>query len=70
MDLPQKIGQRIKTLRLEKGFSQEKLAFKADIGISYIGAIERGEKNVTVLYLSKILVALDISLGDFFKEIK
>jgi len=47
MDLPKKIGQQIRTLRLKKGLSQEKLAFKADIGISYIGAIERGEKNVT-----------------------
>lgn len=65
----QKIGKRIKTLRNDKGWSQEHLAFESRLHRTYIGAVERGERNITVINLKKITDTLNISLSDFFKEI-
>lgn len=54
------IGNNIRNIRLDKGFSQEELAFKANLHRTYIGAVERGEKNITVLNLIKIANALNV----------
>ena len=56
------IGNRIRTLRIEKGLSQEKLANEADIPLSQIGRIERGETNPTISTLNVIAEALEIQL--------
>lgn len=54
-------GQRVRALRKEKGLSQEALAALADIDRSYMGHIERGEKNITLTKIYQISDALDIS---------
>jgi transcriptional regulator with XRE-family HTH domain len=54
-------GQRIRTIRKEKGLSQESLAALADIDRSYMGHIERGEKNITLTKIYQIAKALDVS---------
>ena len=51
-------GQRIRVLRLAAGISQEELAEKAGLHRTYIGMIERGEKNITLKNLVKIAKAL------------
>lgn len=56
------LGERIRTLRLAKNFSQEDLANEADIPLSQIGRIERGEINPTISSLYVIALALDIDL--------
>lgn len=61
-----KFGERVRELRKEKQLSQEQLAFKADVHRTYIGMIERAEKNVTLLNIEKIANALEIRLTDFF----
>jgi transcriptional regulator with XRE-family HTH domain len=58
------LGKRIKTIRTEKGLSQEQLALKADVDRSYMGGIERGERNVTFLTLVKIVSALGVKPKD------
>lgn len=63
-----KIGNRIKEIRKTEGISQEKLAFKADLDRTYIAGVESGKRNLSVKSLEKILVALDISFDDFFKN--
>lgn len=63
-----KIGNRIKEIRKTEGISQEKLAFKADLDRTYIAGVESGKRNLSVKSLEKILVALDISFYDFFKD--
>ncbi len=73
VDIKYLIGDRIWFLRNEKGLSQEELGWKAKLHYTYIGAVERGEKNVSVLTLNKIARALGASINDFFnlpKEIK
>ncbi len=47
-------GERVRKFRKEKGLSQEQLAFKADLHRTYIGMIERAEKNITLLNIEKI----------------
>jgi XRE family transcriptional regulator, regulator of sulfur utilization len=66
MCIEKKIGERIQCLRKEKKYSQELLAEEADLHRTYIGAVERGEKNLTVKNLEKITIALGISLEEFF----
>ena len=59
-------GDRIRELRLERGFSQERLALNADITPAYLGLLERGKKNPTVLTIERLCQAMGISLSDFF----
>lgn len=56
-------GKRVREERLKKGLSQEKLAEIAELHRTYIGMIERGEKNITLENIEKIAKALEISLG-------
>jgi len=61
-----KVGKRIRTLRLTVGLSQEKLAFKSGLDRTYIGSVERGERNIAIINLNKVCTALDISIAEFF----
>jgi transcriptional regulator with XRE-family HTH domain len=62
-----KVGQRIRELRLKSGLSQEKLAFASDLDRTYIGSVERGERNISVINLNKISVALNINSFELLK---
>lgn len=61
------IGKRIAQKRQELGLSQERLASLSGLHKNYIGYIERGEKQVTIPTLHKIIKVLDISLSDLFE---
>ena len=61
-----KFGEKVRDIRKEKGLSQEQLAFKADLHRTYIGMIERAEKNITLVNIEKIANALTISINDLF----
>lgn len=63
------LGNQIRELRKTKGLSQEQLAFDAKVDRSYIGGIERGERNVSFLTLIKIAIALNSNINDFTKRI-
>jgi transcriptional regulator with XRE-family HTH domain len=54
----QELGRRIRAARIALGFSQEELAYESDIDRSYIGGVERGERNITFNVLCKIAAAL------------
>ncbi len=58
-----KFGERVRDLRKERGLSQEQLAFKADLHRTYIGMIERAEKNITLINIEKIAIAFDIPVS-------
>lgn len=55
-------GKKIKNLRKEQNLSQEELANKAGLHRTYIGMIERGERNITLINMEKLAKALNISL--------
>lgn len=65
-----KIGERLQELRLQKNLTQKELAFMVDVEISQITRIERGIINTSVLSLMRITDALEISIGEFLKEIE
>ena len=59
-----KFGNRVREIRKEKKLSQEELAVKANLHRTYIGMIERAEKNITLLNIEKIANALEISINE------
>lgn len=63
-------GERVKATRKIQKLSQEELAERADLHRTYIGMIERGEKNVTLLSIIKISRALNIFPGNLFWSIE
>ncbi|MDO7905350.1 helix-turn-helix transcriptional regulator [Paenibacillus sp. JX-17] len=69
MNSIESIGENIRFSRLKKGFSQEQLALNAGVNTSYIGQIERGEKNPTLKTLDKISSALGITLIDLLSQV-
>ena len=68
-DIAKIIGQRIRNYRTQKGLSQEKLAELAGCHPTYIGQLERGEKNATLESVEKIASAIDISLSELFDKL-
>lgn len=62
-----KFGKRVRELRSQKGISQEQLSFKADLHRTYIGMIERAEKNITLINIEKIANALEVDINDLLK---
>lgn len=68
-DIAKIIGQRIRNYRTQKGLSQEKLSELAGCHPTYIGQLERGEKNATLESVEKIALAMDISLSELFDKL-
>jgi transcriptional regulator with XRE-family HTH domain len=66
MNIQQKYGIKVKKFRINKGWSQEKLALNADLDRTYIPSIEKGERNVSIVVIEKIAIALDVDIKDFF----
>jgi len=67
-DLAIKIGQLIRQKRKEKQISQEKLALLCNIDRSYLGRIERGEVNITILKLYEISEVLDTNAKELLPD--
>lgn len=68
MDIRIKIGLRLKELRNQKGFSQEKFSFICELDRTYIASIEQGKRNVSIKNIEKIATALDIPIYTFFES--
>jgi transcriptional regulator with XRE-family HTH domain len=68
-EVHKKLGKRIAELRKKKGFSQERFAHECGFHRSYMGAVERGEKNITLAMVNKVAKALKISLAELFKGV-
>jgi len=64
--LKKKFGKRMRSLRKDRGYSQEKLADVAGLHRTYVGAIERGEQNVSIENIEKIAKALKVHPQDLF----
>ncbi|MCR6462562.1 helix-turn-helix transcriptional regulator [Bacillus paranthracis] len=70
MEIIKELGQRIRYIRKEKNLSQERLGELSRIHPNHVGAIERGEKNVTIESLIKLTNGLNITLEDLFRKIE
>ena len=61
-------SNNVRKYRIKQNLSQEELAEKAGVHRTYIGSVERGERNITINVMEKICVALEIPITDLFKE--
>jgi transcriptional regulator with XRE-family HTH domain len=68
-DIAKQFGQRVRKLRDERDFSQEKLAVKADIDRAFLSGIERGLENPSLFTIQAIADALEVSIGNLMKGI-
>lgn len=65
-ELLKRFGENLRNIRLSRELTQEQLAFNADIAISQIGRIERGEINATISTVSALANALELEINDLF----
>lgn len=64
----QKFGRDLANLRKERGWSQEKLAIESGLARSYLGGVERGQRNIAVLNILKLARTLGCNPGELFKN--
>ena len=64
------VGNRIRELHKTLGISQEKLAEIAGIDRTYLASVENGKRNISIVNLEKIIVALNVTISDFFSTFK
>jgi transcriptional regulator with XRE-family HTH domain len=65
----QELGRRIRAARTALEYSQEDLAYESDIDRSYMGGVERGERNITFNVLCKIAAALQCDVAALTKDL-
>ena len=65
----EKFGEKVKKERIRQGLSQEELAAKAGVHRTYIGMIERAEKNITLRNMSRIAKALNTRLSSLISDL-
>jgi len=68
MNIKEKFGLKVKSLREEKGFSIEYLANISNVDRNYISDIEKGQRNVSIEIIEKITIAFDIDIATFFND--
>jgi transcriptional regulator with XRE-family HTH domain len=68
MKLQEVVGLRVRTLRKAKGFSQEGFAGQCGIHRTFMGSLERGEKNISLETLAKISKGLGITLSELLQD--
>jgi transcriptional regulator with XRE-family HTH domain len=65
----QVFGESVRKRRKNLGFSQEAFADHCEIDRSYMGGVERGERNIALLNIMRILEGLDVKPSEFFKDL-
>jgi len=65
-EIQKHFGERVRELRNQKGLSQESLALACDLDRSYIGGVERGERNISLINIYKIAEALGVKAKELF----
>jgi transcriptional regulator with XRE-family HTH domain len=63
------LGKHLRALRIERRLSQEELADRAGLHRTYVGGIERGERNVSLLNIVSIAAALGVTVSDLVSEV-
>lgn len=68
MNIKEKFGLKVKSLREEKGYSIEYLANISNVDRNYISDIEKGQRNPSITIMEKIIHALDVDFAEFFGD--
>ncbi|HEY3324354.1 MAG TPA: helix-turn-helix transcriptional regulator [Planctomycetota bacterium] len=69
IELKRVFGEAVRALRLKRGFSQEALAHEAGLHRTYVGAIERGERNVSLVNISRLAHALGVTPSRLMRDL-
>jgi transcriptional regulator with XRE-family HTH domain len=69
MDWRAKVGEKVRALRLERSMTQEQLAFDADIDLTYLGGIERGKRNPSLLVMVRLATSLNVTPADILSDL-
>jgi len=69
-DIRQRFGDRLRSLRREQGLSQEAFAGVCGLDRTYIGGIERGERNISLRNIEVIAKALDLSISELMRGLQ
>lgn len=67
IELTKQVGERIRYMRKLRDWTQEQLAERAGLQHSYIGGVERGDRNISLETLEKIIIALDVDPMELFR---
>jgi transcriptional regulator with XRE-family HTH domain len=67
-EVQKQFGTRMRALRQQRGLSQEELAFSCQLDRTYIGSVERGERNISLVNIHSIAAALGVSPREFFND--
>ena len=62
------VGRNVRKLRLQKDMTQEELAFEAKIDLTYVGGIERGKRNPSLMVMARIAEALSVPLAKLIAD--
>lgn len=68
MDWRKIVGENVRRWRLKRGLTQEQLAFEAQIDLTYLGGIERGRRNPSLLVIARIAQSLQVRPADLVAE--
>jgi transcriptional regulator with XRE-family HTH domain len=66
MDVKKQFGRRLAQLRKERGMSQEALSLESGVARSYLGGVERGQRNIALVNICKLAETLDVEAGSLF----
>lgn len=69
MDWKAIVGANVRRLRIERGLTQEQLAFEAGIDLTYEGGIERGKRNPSLMVMVRMAEALGVPPSEFLKPL-
>jgi transcriptional regulator with XRE-family HTH domain len=68
MQITQSFGKRVKEIRQSRRITQEELAFRSQLHRTYISSIESGKRNISLVNIEKLALALGCDITDFFNE--
>jgi transcriptional regulator with XRE-family HTH domain len=67
-DILKIFGKKVRLLRVKQNLSQEELAYRSGVHRTYIGMIERAEKNITLVNIEKVANALNVSIAELLSN--